>query len=189
MSSSKLFLDLSLLSSQDRDEIVNKYSDAVKLNITGKERSELTEARIMNYLKIQKPNTTSYDFLINDVKFELKQAEGYLKQPKFQQVKPSCYSYIICMLNYKNKSIWYLLDTNDISSKSGKTNVEQNKLPLNIQHRGNLHEGQVSPNKKFKKFAVLLGEYEPLNYVMSDLNLSDKSLNEIFGKIKKHVSK
>jgi hypothetical protein len=181
------YLNLELLPEDIREELVKKYSQFVELNISGKERSELTERRIMNVLGIDKPDTTKYDFFYLKTKFELKQAEAYLKQPKFQQIKPACYPYMICMLNHKDKSEWYLLETSKISKKAGKKNVEDGKLPLNTQHRGNLLEGQINPNKAFKQVAIFLGNYEPLFYYKTDLNLSDNSILDIFNKIEKII--
>jgi hypothetical protein len=183
------YLNLELLPPQIKNELMGKYPQHVELNISGKERSELTEKRIMDVLKIEKPKTSEYDFLYLDTMFELKQAEAYLNQPKFQQIKPNCYPFIICMLNHKDKSEWYLLETAKISKKAGKENAEVGKLPLNSQHRYNLAEGQISPNKLFKKYSIFLGEYEPLFYYKSDLNLSDNSILSIFDKIKKIVKK
>jgi hypothetical protein len=181
------YLNLELLPNDVRNKLMSEYPQFVELNISGKERSELTESRIRMGLNISKPNTSEYDFLYFNTKLELKQAEAYLKQPKFQQIKPSCYPYIICMLNHKTKSEWYLLETNKISKKAGKKNVESGKLPLNAQHRYNLTEGQINPNKAFKQMATFLGEYEPLFYYKSDLNLSDESILDIFNKIKKII--
>jgi hypothetical protein len=180
---SKMYLNLDLLPKKDRVVLEKKYPELIELNISGKERSELTERRIMDVLNIEKPNTSRYDFFYVDTEFELKQAEAYMKQPKFQQVKPSCYDYIICMLNYKDKSEWYLLDTSKISKKSGSKYSEDGKLPLNTQHRNSITEGQITPNKAFKKFAEFIGEYEPLFYYKKDLNLSSNSIFEIFNKI------
>jgi hypothetical protein len=181
------YLNLELLPENIKNELVKQYPQFVELNISGKERSELTERRIMDVLGINKPNTSQYDFLYLQTMFELKQAEAYLKQPKFQQIKPDCYPYIICMLNYKDKSEWYLLETSKISKKAGKANVESGKLPLNAQHRYNVTEGQINPNKAFKQVAIFLGDYEPLFYYKTDLNLSANSILDIFKKIEKII--
>jgi hypothetical protein len=181
------YLNLELLPEDIKNELLKKYPSFVELNISGKERSELTERRIMDVLRIDKPNTSQYDFYYLNTMFELKQAEAYLKQPKFQQIKPDCYPYIICMLNHKDKSEWYLLETSKISKKAGKKNVENGKLPLNAQHRYNLTEGQINPNKAFKNAAIFLGDYEPLFYYKNDLNLSDSSILDIFNKIQKII--
>jgi hypothetical protein len=183
------YLNLELLPESVKNELKIKYPQYVELNISGKERSELTEQRIMHVLGIDKPNTSQYDFFYLNTMFELKQAEAYLKQPKFQQIKPDCYPYIICMLNHKDKSEWYLLETSKISKKAGKLNAENGKLPLNAQHRYNLTEGQINPNPAFKKAAIFLGDYEPLFYYKDDLNLSSSSILDIFKKIEKNIEK
>ena len=89
------------------------------------------------------------------------------------------------MLNFKNKSEWYLLETDKISKKAGKQNSEVGKLPLNAQHRYNITEGQINPNKAFKSVAHYLGTYEPLFYYKEDLNLTDHTILDIFNKIEK----
>jgi hypothetical protein len=91
------------------------------------------------------------------------------------------------MLNHKDKSEWYLLETSKISKKAGKKNVENGKLPLNIQHRDHQTEGQISPNAAFKEAAIFLGYYEPLFYYKDDLNLSSSSILDIFNKIEKII--
>jgi hypothetical protein len=181
------YLNLELLPEIAKKQLMEAYPQYVELNISGKERSELTERRIMDVLGINKPDTSQYDFFYLNTMFELKQAEAYLKQPKFQQIKPDCYPYIICMLNHKDRSEWYLLETSKISNKAGKKNAENGKLPLNSQHRYNLTEGQINPNKAFKETAIFLGEYEPLFYYKADLNLSNSSILDIFNKIEEII--
>jgi hypothetical protein len=181
------YLNLELLPEIAKKEIMEMYPQYVELNLSGKERSLLTEQRVRNVLGIDKPDTTKYDFFYLKTKFELKQAEAYLKQPKFQQIHPHCYPYMICMLNHKDKSEWYLLETSKISKKAGKKNVENGKLPLNTQHRGHHTEGQISPNAAFKQVSIFLGDYEPLFYYKTDLNLSANSILDIFKKIEKII--
>lgn len=183
------YLNLELLPKSIKNDLVKRYPELVELHISGKERSELTERRILNVLGLDKPSTSQYDFFYLNTMLELKQAEAYLQQPKFQQVKPDCYPYIICMLNHKDRSEWYLLETSKISKKSGKKNVENGKLPLNIQHRNHPTEGQIAPNVAFKKAAIFLGDYEPLFYYKDDLNLSNSSILNIFKKIENLVKK
>ena len=180
---SSFYLNLELLPEIAKKQIMEMYPQYVELNLSGKERSLLTEQRIRDILGIDNPNTSEYDLLYLNTRFELKQAEAYLKQPKFQQIHPHCYPYIICMLNHKDRSEWYLLETSKISKKAGKKNVENGKLPLNIQHRGHHTEGQISPNEAFKEAAIFLGDYEPLFYYKDDLNLSSSSILYIFNKI------
>jgi len=184
----KIYLNLDKLPNDQRVRLMNEYRGAIELNISGKERSELTESRIRNVMQLSKPSSSDHDFLFQGTKLELKQAEASGKQPKFQQIKPSCYSHIICMLNHRDKSEWYLLETDKISKKSGASNVEVGKLPLNAQHRYNESEGQISPNAAFKKVAKFLGEYEPLLYYKEDLNLPDESIMNIFDKIERILS-
>jgi hypothetical protein len=184
----KIFLNLDKLPNEIRTRLVDEYPDAIELNISGKERSELTESRIRSAMQLSKPVSSDHDFLFCGTKIELKQAEAYMKGPKFQQIKPSCYSHIICMLNYRDKSEWYLLETSKISKKAGASNVESGKLPLNAQHRYNTAEGQISPNKAFKKASHFLGQYRPLLYYREDLNLPDETIVDIFGKIERILS-
>jgi hypothetical protein len=184
----KIYLDLDKLPNDLRNRLIVDYPGAIELNISGKERSELTESRIRDVMQLARPTSSDHDFLFSSTKMELKQAEAYMKGPKFQQIKPSCYSHIICMLNHRDKSEWYLLETNKISKRSGASNVEAGKLPLNTQHRYNTAEGQISPGAAFKKMALFLGQYEPLVYYKEDLNLPDESIRDIFNKIERILS-
>jgi len=185
----KRVLNLELLTEKQRNQLLKNYSFAYDVEMSGKERSELTEKRIRTIMNIERPKTTEYDLFFKNNRFELKQAEGYMKSPKFQQVKPSFYPYIICLLNYKDKSVWYLLKTKNISKKCGSKNVEKGKLPLQKQHAKSTDEGQITLTKRFYDFAIPLGEYEPIIYFKDDLNLTDKSVKAVFKKIDKLVSK
>lgn len=170
-----------------RNELMNRYVKFVDTGLTGKERSELTENRILNYLGINKPNTTEYDFDFINERFELKQAEDYLKQPKFQQIKPRLYPYIVCLLNGKERSRWYIMRTENISKLAGKENQEVGRLPMHRQHKDNDQEGQFPPNKKFFELAEEIGEFSPLVYHEENLNISDNELNQIFTRIEELV--
>jgi len=178
----KIYLNPNFLPPKIKEELFNLYPESFELNISGKERSLLTEKRIRKVLNIDTPKTTEYDFFCFNTRLELKQAEAYLENPKFQQVKPASYPYIICMLNHKTKSEWYLLDSSKISKKAGKKNKETGKICLNKQHRSHDIEGQINVNP-VKENGVFLGEYEPLFYYKDDLNLSSSSILEIFNKI------
>ena len=185
----KRILNLELLSKKQLDDVLKKYQFAYDVEMSGKERSIVTENRIRSIMSMDVPNTTEYDFLFEKTRFELKQAEAYMCQPKFQQVKPSFYPYMICLLNHKDKSVWYLLETKHISKKSGAANAEKGKIPLQKQHAKSTDEGQFSCSKIFKKFAIELGEYEPLIYHKDDLNLSEKSVKKVFKKISSILNK
>jgi len=179
----KRVLNLELLSENQIKQLLKTYEFAYDVEMSGKERSELTEKRIRSIMNIERPKTTEYDLLFKNVRFELKQAEGYMSSPKFQQVKPSFYPYIICLLNYKDKTLWYLLETKNISKKCGSKNAEKGKLPLQKQHAKSTDEGQITLTKRFYHFAIPIGEYEPIIYHKDDLNLSEKSVKSIFRKI------
>jgi len=185
----KRILNLELLSKKQYDDVLKNYQFAYDVEMSGKERSELTEKRIRTIMSIDRPKTTEYDLFFEQTRFELKQAEGYMSSPKFQQVKPSFYPYIICLLNYKDKSVWYLLETKNISKKSGAANVEKGKLPLQKQHAKSIDEGQITLTKRFYDFAIELGEYEPIIYHKDDLNLSEKSVKKVFKKISSILNK
>ena len=82
------------------------------------------------------------------------------KGKKWQQVKPRCCDYFILFDVNGGEVDVYFIYPHQISSKSGKENKEDGKLMLQRQHRGNLHEGQVSKNDEFLKLATHMGTYE-----------------------------
>lgn len=157
---------------------------------SGKARSELVETRIRDVMGWEKPDTTNYDFLVSGETLELKQTEAYLSQPKFQQVKPYLYSYMLFMANYRDKSCWYFMSTKYISKTPGKENAEVGKLTMSNQHQDVKTMGQINLSAQFYDFAILLGEYPPVKYEnSSDLNMSDDMVRQLFEKIENEINK
>lgn len=186
--SDMLGLSLKTLSDEQRQLLMNipGIEDVITVP-SPKDRSTITEDRIRSVMDMEKPSTTEYDFLFMDQRFELKQAEVSGTAPKFQQVKPDLYPWMLCMLNDADESRWYLLDTSKISSRSGKKYEETGKLTLQSQHKGNKREGQITPGTAFYNTAYYIGSYSPLKYAKEDLNISDEEIKDVFEKIEKHI--
>ena len=188
----KISINLDLFTEEKRNQILEIIGDNYSLSLTGKEKSELTEARMRRVIGEPKPDTTDYDFpsgegfFFDTDKIELKQFDAEGKQPKLQQVKPELYNKIIVIAEFHDKALWYLLSTDKISKLAGKENKEPNKLPLNSQHKGNLKEGQISYNKPFKKAATFITETSKLDYRQDDLGITDEEILQILEFTKNH---
>jgi hypothetical protein len=188
----KIEFDTKDLSEHELYSVMSILGKRFKRALSGKEKSELTESRFRQFLKEDRPKTTDYDFCSGEGYFfescrvELKQFDVLKKSPKLQQVKPYCYDLIIVGAEYKNKTEWWLLETNKISSSAGKEHQELGKLPLNRQHKGNQKEGQISYSDRFKKTAIKVCDTGPINYSENDLGLSDQEISKILHFTKNH---
>ena len=148
--------------------------------LNGTQESLYFEKKLQETKIFTKPETTSSDLKdmrneYSDVKVAKPGKKGIFK---FQQIKPTYYTYIICtcILPKENKSKWYYLNTKSISSKLGKENKEEGKITWQRQHRGHLEEGQITATKEFYKHAVFIGEY-PYTYDITNeqfLELANK---------------
>lgn len=188
----KITINLENFTEEKRNQILALLGDNYALSLTGKEKSEKTEARMRAVIGETRPGTTDYDFqfgegyfFTND-KVELKQFDALGTQPKLQQVKPDLYDKIIVLAEFQDKALWYLLHTSKISKLAGKENKEPGKLALNSQHKGNLAEGQISYNKTFLKTATYITESPKLDYRREDLGLTDEKIMEILEFTKNH---
>jgi hypothetical protein len=188
----KITINLENFTKNDQTKILQLLSDNYTLSLTGKEKSEKTEKRMRDSINEGRPSTTDYDFqsgsnrFFGQQKIELKQFDGEGKQPKIQQVKPELYDKIIVIAEYSDKALWYLLHTSKISKFAGKGNKEKDKMALNVQHKGNLKEGQISYSKTFKKNAIFITETHNLDYRKNNLGITDEKIIEILEFTKKH---
>ena len=188
----KITINLEHFTEDQKKQILNLLGDNYTPTLTGKEKSEKTEARIRSVILENRPQTTDYDFQCGEKFFftkdrvELKQFDALGTQPKLQQVKPSLYDKIIVIAEFEDKALWYLLHTNNISKLAGKQNKESGKLPLNSQHKGNSREGQISYNKTFLKMATFITESPKLDYKKESLGLTDEKILEILEFTKNH---
>jgi hypothetical protein len=188
----KIELNQKDYSPKEWSQIMSLVGLNYKLSLSGKERSEITESRLRSVINEKKPNTTEHDFKIGPLAFfsnervELKQFTVSGKSPKLQQVKPHLYEKILVAAEFNTKTEWYVLNTSQISKKSGRENKENNKLTLTRQHKGNEREGQISFNSTFKKFATLITTTKPINYTQEDLGLDNEILFQILNQVKNH---
>lgn len=188
----KIIVNLDQQTQEKKNLILNILGDDYTLSLTGKEKSEKTEARMRAVIGEPRPKTTDYDFpygeghfFTND-KVELKQFDAHGSQPKIQQVKPKLYDKIIVLAEFQDKALWYLLTTDKISKAAGRKNKEDGKLSLNSQHKGNPNEGQISYNKTFMNTATYITDSPKVDYKRDDLGISDEKIMEILEFTKKH---
>jgi hypothetical protein len=87
---------------------------------------------------------------------------------------------------FPEKTEWWVITTDKISSVAGKENKELGKLTLQKQHKGNELEGQITFTQQFKKMATQISETGPLNYSKKNLGVSDEEILQILEKVKKH---
>jgi hypothetical protein len=188
----KITINLNNFDSETQDQIRRLIGENYLISLTGKEKSERTEARMRKVIGESRPNTTDYDFKFGEDNFfktdrvELKQFDAEGTQPKLQQVKPDLYDKIIVIAEFENKTLWYLLHTSKISRIAGKENKEVGKLTLTRQHKGNEKEGQISYNKIFIKAAIFIKETSKIDYKKNDLGISDEDILEILEFTKNH---
>jgi HKD family nuclease len=188
----KITIDTQKISPDKVKEIFRILGDNYTMSLSGKEKSELLEARVRITLGEPRPNTTDYDFcqgngyFFEKDKIELKQFDALGSSPKLQQVKPALYNKILVAAEYPNNTEWWVISSNKISSVAGKENREEGKLTLQRQHKGNLLEGQVTFTKQFKNEATKITTTGPVNYTKKDLGLTDEEIFEILNFVKNH---
>lgn len=187
-----IIIQLDKLSDEKRNKILEILGDDYSLNLSGKDKSEMLEARLRRVINETKPNTTNYDFcygqnfFFSDCRLELKQFSMFGKSPKLQQVKPELYDKILVCAEYENYAEWWVLRTSLISSKAGKENKETGKLTLTRQHKGNEYEGQIMFNGKFQKVATKICQTGVINYKNNDLGLNDEETLYILNFVKNY---
>lgn len=162
------------------------------MSLSGKEKSELLEARMRFVLGEPRPETTDYDFRTGEDYFfstdrvELKQFDAMGSSPKLQQVKPALYNKILVAAEFPDFTEWWVINSNKISSVAGKENKEEGKLTLQRQHKGNELEGQITFTSQFKNQATHILNTGPINYTLSNLGLSDEHILEILTFVKNY---
>ena len=57
-----IIVQLDKLSDEKRNKILEILGDDYSLNLSGKDKSEMLEARLRRVINETKPNTTNYDF-------------------------------------------------------------------------------------------------------------------------------
>lgn len=161
-------------------------------SLSGKEKSELLEARMRLCLGEPRPDTTDYDFcngegfFFDEDKVELKQFDALGSSPKLQQVKPALYNKILVAAEFPDFTDWWVIKSDKISSVAGKENKEEGKLTLQRQHKGNELEGQITFTEQFKKAATNILSTGPINYNSETLGLSDEHILEILTFVKNY---
>lgn len=189
----KITIDTDRFSIEQVQEIFEIIGENYTMSLSGKEKSELLEARMRKVISEPRPTTTDYDFCFGEQfffkndKVELKQFDAMGSSPKLQQVKPALYNKILVAAEFPNHTEWWLLKSEKISSKAGKEHKEQGKLTLQRQHKGNELEGQITFNHQFKKQAVKILETGPVKYTQEDLNLTDKEIMDVLNFVNNHV--
>ena len=188
----KIVIDTENFTKEQSEMLFQIIGKQYALSLSGKERSEMLENRLRSVIGETKPDTTDYDFCSGDdyffgnLKIELKQFDALGSSPKLQQVKPTLYDNILVVAEYPNKSEWWVIKSDKISSKSGKENKEEDKLTLQRQHKDSEFEGQVSFTGPFKKSATKIYESTPIDYTEETLNLSDQDILTILTLTKNH---
>jgi hypothetical protein len=192
MSNEKIVIDKKNFSKDVWNKLIGLIEDKYVSFQTGKSKSDLLEQRMRSAINESKPETTDYDFphgekhfFVND-KVELKQFDTTGSSPKLQQVKPRLYNKILVAAEFPEKTEWWVITTDKISSVAGKENKELGKLTLQKQHKGNELEGQITFTQQFKKMATKISETGPLNYSKKNLGVSDEEILQILEKVKKH---
>jgi hypothetical protein len=77
------------------------------------------------------------------------------KKGTWQQVKPDCANYGLFSALYGNGAVHYWVPYHLLSRTPGKDHVEQGKIPMGIQHKGSLVEGQVDIKARFHELFFL----------------------------------
>ena len=132
---------------------------------TGKEYGDAIEAKIIaSFNGFSKPECdTSFDaWTAKREKVEIKsiractkgQKRIFLKDEKvplsqfstsaYQQAKPTCCDWFVCHILYGDGSRLFVIPSRMVSGRPGAENAEKGKIPLSVQHRGHVVEGQVN---------------------------------------------
>ena len=188
----KIQIDTNTLTEEQKVQLFQLLGNNFKMSLSGKEKSELLEARMRLTLHESRPETTDYDFrsgegfFFNDDKVELKQFDALGSSPKLQQVKPALYNKILVAAEFPDYTDWWVITCDKISSVAGKENREEGKLTLQRQHKGNELEGQITFTDQFKNAATNILSTGPINYSSEDLGLSDEHIREILNFVKNY---
>ena len=77
------------------------------------------------------------------------------KKGSWQQVKPDCADYGLFSALYGNGAVHYWVPYHLLSRGIGAGKVEAEKIPMGIQHKGSLVEGQVDIKPRFHELFFL----------------------------------
>ena len=188
----KITIDTEQFTEEQVRQLFNIIGENYNMSLSGKEKSELLEARIRFTLGEPRPETTDYDFRTGEEYFfttdkvELKQFDALGSSPKLQQVKPALYNKILVAAEFPEFTEWWVIKTDKISQVAGKENKEDGKLTLQRQHKGNELEGQITFTQQFKSMATYLLSTGPIDYTQSNLGLTDEYILEILNHVKNH---
>jgi hypothetical protein len=173
-------------------QLFNILGENYSMSLSGKEKSELLEARMRFTLAEPRPETTDYDFRTGEDYFfttdkvELKQFDALGSSPKLQQVKPALYNKILVAAEFPDFTEWWVIKSDKISQVAGKENKEDGKLTLQRQHKGNELEGQITFTQQFKNSATYILSSGPIDYTQTDLGLTDETILQILTYVKNH---
>ena len=131
---SDVFSDLEEKTSEEHDALFN--GKRIEIKVVRSARSPMGDG---SHLKTRA--------LVYDNKKPFKGVGSFL------QVKPTTFDYMIAVILYKDAMALYLIESDDISSKTGKENKELGKIMLSKQHRGHSTEGSIS-GKEINKYLV-----------------------------------
>lgn len=188
----KIKIDTEILNQEQLQQLFEILGNNYTLSLSGKEKSELLEARMRKCIGEPRPDTTDYDFCTGENyffktdKLELKQFDALGTSPKLQQVKPALYNKILVCAEFPSKAEWWVIKSDKISAKAGKEFKENDKLTLQRQHKGNEHEGQITFTDQFKEKAQFICETGPVVYTLSDLGLTDEEILTILNYTKNY---
>lgn len=77
------------------------------------------------------------------------------KKGSWQQVKPDCANYGLFSALYGNGAVHYWVPYHLLSRGIGAGNLDAGKIPMGIQHKGSLVEGQVDIKPRFHELFFL----------------------------------
>lgn len=98
------------------------------------------------------------------------------KKGTWQQVKPEFAHYGLFSALYGNGAVHYWVPYHLLSRSPGKDNYEAGKIPMGIQHKGSLVEGQVDIKPRFHELFFL--DYTIGTPFLTDLSKYDLSKYE-----------
>jgi hypothetical protein len=98
------------------------------------------------------------------------------KKGTWQQVKPEFAHYGLFSALYGNGAVHYWVPYHLLCRTPGKDNYEPGKIPMGIQHKGSLVEGQVDINPRFHELFFL--DYTIGTPFITDLSKYDLSKYE-----------
>jgi hypothetical protein len=180
------------------------FIDLISKDLSINQKGTLVEHLICDCIGLDHdPSDSSHDIpsgLTRSGKWIGKGESKYSSKHNFSmlQVKPKEYEYILYNYLHLDHTDWFLIKTKDISSKPGKENKEEGKMPLSRQHRGHETEGQVcldintkkfiknktvffkkSGKDKFSDFATYVGRTSPIKWDQKDLGQNENDKKQI----------